>query len=804
MAKRAATKIIELETENLVLDIKGVFSSETDGKKTSDIRVVSAPVISLKINGEEVPDPQSGDIVYSVPLFFEEKDYLFEVRSKDASKAVRVDHESEEIRRSFSQTMDMKNVISGNINFGGDIGYSEFIFRIEGEQETRLRIEVFPSKMEYREDYRKMMDEISETVYLAAIDFIKKTYHGFDTDSGKESSQAVFFRIIEQIFGTFEKAMDRICDNPHHKLETEHPLLPYHKIKRSDRVTEKWIISHPGYPKAPAAIKQVTYNTTENRFTKYILKRTRSRLEKFGELYKNSKRGAPNARVLDSLEYMENTVNRYLNGTFLRYVDEYEHTSSMSLVFEMAPGYRELFKCYMILQSGLELHGEVFRISHRETSKFYEYWCFIKLVNIFKNKFELITDDIVKASRSGITVALSMDSKSEVEFLNPKNGEKYTLSYNSSVGDTETQTVPQKPDNVLAIRKAGSGFPYKYVFDAKYRIQTVNDEFYPWQVPGPKAEDINTMHRYRDAIVYENPELDGFEFRKTMFGAYVLFPYSGDEDLFKEHHFYRSIDKVNIGALPFLPGKTKLAEELLQQLIDESAENVFRKVSLPMGVERKLARQDWTVKDVLVGLTRKNNGQYDFCLKNNCYWIPAKKMPRLKSGTLKYLVLIGPENRIEKYGEIDRTNTKEVPREQVPFPMTDNNPQEAYWYFKIKSWKKLPGAVKAGNYYGKYPQFTNRFLLENCNQLWQLFEIGDETEYRLWYLLEMVSEDIFKDGEYEITESFKLWAHLNNDGKKDIVFLKDGAEVCSFTADTYKRYRLDKFKKLRDELRKEE
>lgn len=47
------------------------------------------------------------------------------------------------------------------------------------------------------------------------------------------------------------------------------------------------------------------------------------------------------------------------------------------------------------------------------------------------------------------------------------------------------------------------------------------DEHYPdnEKKPGPKVEDINTMHRYRDAIVVK----DGNISEKLMFGAYVLF-----------------------------------------------------------------------------------------------------------------------------------------------------------------------------------------------------------------------------------------------------------------------------------------
>ena len=47
---------------------------------------------------------------------------------------------------------------------------------------------------------------------------------------------------------------------------------------------------------------------------------------------------------------------------------------------------------------------------------------------------------------------------------------------------------------------------------------------------------------------------------RTMFGAYVLFPYS-DEEKYKDHDFYKSIGTVNIGCLPFLPSATNNLKE---------------------------------------------------------------------------------------------------------------------------------------------------------------------------------------------------------------------------------------------------
>ena len=66
-------------------------------------------------------------------------------------------------------------------------------------------------------------------------------------------------------------------------------------------------------------------------------------------------------------------------------------------------------------------------------------------------------------------------------------------------------TLPQRPDNVLTLKKNDSSVEYKYIFDAKYRINPAYEgtPYYDkYKIPGPEEEDINTMHRYRDAIVY--------------------------------------------------------------------------------------------------------------------------------------------------------------------------------------------------------------------------------------------------------------------------------------------------------------
>lgn len=165
------------------------------------------------------------------------------------------------------------------------------------------------------------------------------------------------------------------------------------------------------------------------------------------------------------------------------------------------------------------------------------------------------------------------------------------------------------------------------------------------------------MHRYRDSIVYEN-KVSKFTFEKTMFGAYVLFPYD-DEELYKEHHFYKCIESVNIGGLPFLPGATSLVQKLLEELISDSKESAFERTTLPRGIEEKLAVVDWKKRDVLIG-TFRSRKQFDICFGKNFYYIPVKQIPDERL-PIHYVALYQTKNKfgidagIRYYGEVLRT-----------------------------------------------------------------------------------------------------------------------------------------------------
>lgn len=211
---------------------------------------------------------------------------------------------------------------------------------------------------------------------------LRKSYLGYQQSEKVNSSPVEFFAVINKIYKDFIKAADTIMSQPHHVLDTTHQVLPSHKVKKTDGRTIRWIKKHPDQAKrvngeirierALAVRKQVSYDTKENQLTKYILLSTARKLESFKKNYLKLQRKEDQA-VIAKIDGMVRELNRRCNTTFLADVEAKEASSGMSLVFSMAPGYRDLYKYYLMLLRGLSITGDVFNISVKDLALLYEY-----------------------------------------------------------------------------------------------------------------------------------------------------------------------------------------------------------------------------------------------------------------------------------------------------------------------------------------------------------------------------------------------------------------------------------------------
>ncbi|ADY55391.1 Domain of unknown function DUF2357-containing protein [Syntrophobotulus glycolicus DSM 8271] len=799
-------ELVYITTDKLSVTIKGSAYSPRIGVTTSsdqlsDLKVSCNDHFQLELTNKAQVDTNVTQIANGMfrgsfptsPLFYEHQNYEI-VMESNAKYVVEFWHDNINIRNKVGPVGRSGKMLSGVINFGNEIGFSNLLIKLNGIPYLRIILEIFPSKLKYKEDYQQLMADVTDEVYNLAFEFLRKTYLEARINEKAGNSPTEFFSIIRLIFDKFINAADIIVNKPHHTLATVSEILPAHKIKQVQNQTLRWLERHPEYvrphltgyaaEKALTTKKRVTYDTVENQFAKFILESTAKKLMNLRAHYLRLHRDKDD-EMINMIDRMINGIMRRKNQTFFREVSRFNSTASVSLVFTMAPGYKELFKYYLMMQHGLSLDGDLFHISVKDLALLYEYWCFIKLNSIMKNRYRLIKQDIIKVDGRGLFVSLRKGAASKVTYENPDTGEQIELSYNPK--SQKLPTVAQKPDNVLSLQKHGSKTKYQYIFDAKYRINpALEGTGYRaiYTTPGPEEDDINTMHRYRDALVHEHSLRPDFE--RSMFGAYVLFPY-GNEVEYSQHKFYQSIDQVNIGGLPFLPSATSMVANLLDELVADSPESAFERATLPVGITEKLVDNDLSVRDVMVGVVRskeqlKANIAYKF------YHIPVRRIADNRF-PIHYIALyqsdniFGHDSGIRLYGSVLRCST--VKRKDITEIPTKSKQDEWYYRFDVQEWTELNCPIKVREFGPRVNIFTNKFLLENSEYVPELY-IRSTEELRLYTELKRLASVVKIDGDQDKVEGFEF----NN----SIIRLANG-EIAVHTSDgRYHSYSLKSFK----------
>ena len=749
--------LISIETDKFKLNIKGspthpnagMIYNEMDNYKQARITpgFISCNDISFNYY-DPVSDKQTeynfqDDKV--APIFFEEQDYQVFIENK-TDKNIKFYHENKNVREAINEMPGNTDMLWGKVNFKSDVGLSDLEIHDKQGIIFSLQIEVFPSKLDYQDDYYNLLNEVNQEVYNLAYDFLRRTYQGMDLKESIDITDSEFFSILIQIFEYFIQSFKRIRKSPHHRLINRKQVLPAGRVRRVNRKSVKWLrknIQHYDrdheYPVKMLDInKEISYDTFENKFVKWIVFQLIKRISSFKNRYLNQFRDETNIdqTVIDLSEDMINRLDYLLHHTYLKEVGDLNKIDSISLVLQMAPGYKEIYKYYIMLLKGLSLEGEVFQLSMKQVWQLYEYWCFLKLNRMLKDEYKLLKSNLIDFDYSGITVTLNTGRTAEVKYENPDNGEIFSLFYNKKSNQVTTN---QQPDNILSLRKKDSEADYNFVFDAKYRLDPGYDSNGNSN-PGPVEDTINTMHRYRDAIVYQSDD----NYKREMVGAYVLFPCK-DEDKYRQHDFYRSIKEVNVGALPFLPGSTDMVKEFLDDLIRESAISNYERNILPEGTEEYQSKIDFK-ENVIVGSLSKKN-QLDFCLNNNIYYTPYKKS--ILKRNLKYVALFQSQRLfaenfgVRYYAQINDIEIKA--RHKINFP-TKKNPDSQYLVFKLDKWEKLNTTIKPEGYGIRSFIYSNFMLLHKASTIPEL-SIKTYREWRIWVELMRIKKDIKVESE---------------------------------------------------------
>lgn len=506
-----------------------------------------------------------------LPSFYENGEYqiILEIYGEDDLKILHMDNDLPKAMQKFS------NYKVGQIKFISDIGYSTFsIVNKKGTSLLDFTIEVFPSKLDYKTDYKEIIENLSSLAFSNN----GKTYLNLELLDIINKNNTDYINILKSKFEELEHYINIICRNFKGSCKKTESVSTSQKSKIAVKNSISYLRNHPNVliesdqgfitltndsnrlsqPKEYFPSKLITEKTTinidifENRFVKFIIYSIINRLAIIGtELIKSSKE---NKLYLIFINEKRKILENYISFYF-KEIGTLKGEEPNSLTFQLSGAYREIYKIYLTLEKSLSVGQGLIKVTPKKIYKLYELWCYIKIHQfILENGYTVIKDRFFYSRDNIFDTSIASENGNFITYQ--KDSKIIELYYNKSY--SKLPTTVQIPDIVLTIKDSIGAEERTYLFDAKYRVKIEED------ICVPLEEDINVMHRYRDAIVCSRD--NDSDYSHILLGAFVIFPCS-DEVAFKSHRFFKSITEVGIGALPMLPGSLELMKGLVFRII---------------------------------------------------------------------------------------------------------------------------------------------------------------------------------------------------------------------------------------------
>lgn len=465
------------------------------------------------------------------------------------------------------------------LSFGNDVGWAELTVR-DGDERVRLQFEVFPFKIDYRTDYASLRDEVAAMTRSLAMTVQARTFGAAAPAPSADPTLAEWIALLKGYFEQFVRTANTVIVNPHSTLQTALHSVEAARARRVDeRALERRLrrplarsggVSASGIQmprRVPEVRRKTTFDNPENRYFKLLLLETLRRLQEIAVTRDTGDEDADRSaeqRFFEALRpeatAMIRRIQGLLHAPFLQGVQAELPKSVFSPVLYRHPAYSAFVQTARLLNSSLSLQGGALQIGIKNIAQLYEYWCFLRLVRLFKESFQLEQQSLVQLRHLKLVIVLAKGKEAAVLFTEVASGKKLCLLYDRMFKGLPTGS--QRPDNVIQLASEER----LYILDAKYRLAFDADYVRQFGGVGPTVDDINVMHRYRDAIVIPHPLTPGEFKRGIVQGAAVLFPFR-DENGYKAHRFFKSLAEVQIGGLPFLPGTSALAEDHVRGIL---------------------------------------------------------------------------------------------------------------------------------------------------------------------------------------------------------------------------------------------
>lgn len=501
----------------------------------------------------------------------------------------------------------------GSIATGLNTGRLALVARdAAGDISGRAALEIRSRKIGYRDDYRHMLEDITEQCVALLMDLRAPSAMRVAPDPGRTPDTLhQRFAFLRGLLGSrqFRDALHRITTHPHRRWEQEETVHDMRRGFKPDAKTQRQLVrasrrvslppSHPLAKIIPSLPERIslhrnaqTEDTPENRFIRFalqtfssLLNRMRLKLEEIGS--------AADARLQAEIAALENQFETALAADVFRSVSDPDMLPLGSPVLQRKEGYREVYQAWLKFDMAARLvwrGGEdVYGAGQRDIATLYEYWVFFKLLDIVSAVFKLekpVAHALIEETADGF--GLKLKSGEQLAFdgvtfggarpLRVRFSYNRSFSHNAAPDRVGSWTERMRPDYSLSLwpaefseEEAEAQEIMAHVhFDAKYRIDNVEqlfgrederldaagmesdltEERREQREGRYKRADLLKMHAYRDAI------------RRTQ-GAYVLYP--GDSS--RQWQGYHEI-LPGLGAFPLKPGNgAQEVEDFIREVV---------------------------------------------------------------------------------------------------------------------------------------------------------------------------------------------------------------------------------------------
>ncbi|WP_339923987.1 DUF2357 domain-containing protein [uncultured Cyclobacterium sp.] len=574
------------------------------------------------------------------------------------------------------------------------------------DQIGHVKLEVQSVKSGYRDDYRDMLEFITEKCTDLLFQANSPVSHYFEVNFSKDSTTNYQrFAFIKSVIDTdeFSEAIHRIVSAPVTNWSEISEAKDIRQVRRFSNANIKEILrggrrtalptSHylrsVGLETLPERIVSIrktdSVDTPENRFIKHALG---TFLKFCMDINAVSKTGS---RIEQESKLLIRELESQLHHTVFKDISRPTTLRISSPILQRKEGYREVLRVWLMFDLAAKLiwsgGDDVYSGSKKDIATLYEYWLFFKLLDLFQDLFDIEPTDInnlIKPTDDGLSLQLKQGEHTALRGIYNSGTRKLNFKFNynrSFSGQKEypasgSWTTTLRPDYTLSFwpieiseEEAERQELIVHIhFDAKYKVANLNDlleEHAEEELNNEKTEnrkgvyknaDLLKMHAYKDAI------------RRTG-GAYVLYP--GGKSV-KQRGFHEIIP--GLGAFPVSPSKKDSGIGDLKAFITEVIDHFINRASQrerfayrTFDVFKSPPETDNEVNDLLPEPINSNRGLIPndtfvmvgfYKSPKHLEWIKKNKLYNVRTGTDNGSVKLDIEHISARYLLLHTTGDK--------------------------------------------------------------------------------------------------------------------------------------------------